>query len=132
MRANTANAADCAKYANKAGELDEEADVLQKYIRKDIDDTAHGTITFEKVQKFLQGLAIGESGKHYIDKNGAQVSPTLLLTAFMMLPLRLQIELLLVLKVSTSIWAMTESHICTSIILSFDRSFSPLPQRYER
>lgn len=70
MRANTANAADCAKYANKAGELDEEADVLQKYIRKDIDDTAHGTITFEKVQKFLQGLAIGESGKHYIDKNG--------------------------------------------------------------
>ena len=34
------------------------------------DDTAHGTITFEKVQKFLQGLAIGESGKHYIDKNG--------------------------------------------------------------
>lgn len=70
MRANTANAADCAKYANKAGELDEEADVLQKYIRKDIDDTAYGTITFEKVQKFLQGLAIGESGKHYIDKNG--------------------------------------------------------------
>lgn len=59
MRANTANAADCAKYANKAGELDEEADVLQKYIRKDIDDTAHGTITFEKVQKFLQGLNIG-------------------------------------------------------------------------
>lgn len=34
------------------------------------DDIAHGTITFEKVQKFLQGLAIGESGKHYIDKNG--------------------------------------------------------------
>lgn len=34
------------------------------------DDTVHGTITFEKVQKFLQGLAIGESGKHYIDKNG--------------------------------------------------------------
>lgn len=60
MRANTANAADCAKYANKAGELDEEADVLQKYIRKDIDDTAHGTITFEKVQKFLQGLNIGD------------------------------------------------------------------------
>lgn len=60
MRANTANAADCAKYANKAGELDEEADVLQKYIRKDIDDTAHGTITFEKVQQFLQGLNIGD------------------------------------------------------------------------
>lgn len=34
------------------------------------DDTAKGTVTWEKVQKFLQGLAIGESGKHYIDKNG--------------------------------------------------------------
>lgn len=60
MRANTANTADRAKYADKAGELDEEAEVLQKYIRKDIDDTAHGTITFEKVQKFLQGLNIGD------------------------------------------------------------------------
>ena len=34
------------------------------------DNTAKGTVTWEKVQKFLQGLAIGESGKHYIDKNG--------------------------------------------------------------
>lgn len=40
------------------------------FISKLFNDTAHGTITFEKVQKFLQGLAIGESGKHYIDKNG--------------------------------------------------------------
>ena len=40
------------------------------FVSKITDDTAHGTITFEKVQKFLQGLAIGESGKHYIDKNG--------------------------------------------------------------
>jgi hypothetical protein len=40
------------------------------YLSKLTDDIAHGTITFEKVQKFLQGLAIGESGKHYIDKNG--------------------------------------------------------------
>lgn len=40
------------------------------FISKQFNDTAHGTITFEKVQKFLQGLAIGESGKHYIDKNG--------------------------------------------------------------
>lgn len=60
MRANTANTADRAKYADKAGELDEEAEVLQKYIRKDIDDAAKGTITFEKVQKFLQGLNIGD------------------------------------------------------------------------
>lgn len=60
MRANTSNTADRAKYANKAGELDEEAEILQRYIRKDIDDTAHGTITFEKVQKFLEGLNIGD------------------------------------------------------------------------
>lgn len=70
MRANTANAADCAKYANKAGELDEDSEVLQRYIRKDIDDIALGTVTWEKVQKFLQGLQVGESGKHYIDKSG--------------------------------------------------------------
>lgn len=42
----------------------------EQRLNKTKDDTAHGTITFEKVQKFLQGLAIGESGKHYIDKNG--------------------------------------------------------------
>ena len=40
------------------------------FISKINDDTAKGTTTWEKVQKFLQGLAIGESGKHYIDKNG--------------------------------------------------------------
>nr|DAF21114.1 MAG TPA: tail protein [Caudoviricetes sp.] len=40
------------------------------YLSKLNDDTAKGTVTWEKVQKFLQGLAIGESGKHYIDKNG--------------------------------------------------------------
>lgn len=56
MRANTANTADRAKYADKAGELDGEAEVLQRYIRKDIDDIAKGTVTWEKVQKFLQGL----------------------------------------------------------------------------
>lgn len=41
-----------------------------EFIHRLTDDTAKGTITFQKVQKFLQGLAIGESGKHYIDKNG--------------------------------------------------------------
>lgn len=40
------------------------------YLSKLTDDIANGTITFQKIQKFLQGLAIGESGKHYIDKNG--------------------------------------------------------------
>ena len=34
------------------------------------DDTAHGTITFEKVQKFLQGLNIGEGNNYSIDANG--------------------------------------------------------------
>lgn len=40
------------------------------FVSKITDDIAKGTVTWEKVQKFLQGLAIGESGKHYIDKNG--------------------------------------------------------------
>ena len=59
MRANTANTADRAKYADKAGELDEEAEVLLRYIRKDIDDTAQGTVTWEKVQKLVSGLVVG-------------------------------------------------------------------------
>lgn len=61
MRANTANTADRAKYADKAGELDEEAEVLKRYIRKDIDDIAQGTVTWEKVQKLLSGLLVGNS-----------------------------------------------------------------------
>ena len=60
MRANTANTADRAKYADKAGELDEEAEVLQRYIRKDIDDIVQRTVTWEKVQKLLGGLLVGE------------------------------------------------------------------------
>ena len=46
--------------ADVAKELDGEAAILKKYIRRDIDDTAEGTITFEKVQKLLQGLLVGE------------------------------------------------------------------------
>lgn len=61
MRANMANTADRAKYADKAGELDEEAEVLKRYIRKDIDDIAQGTVTWEKVQKLLSGLLVGNS-----------------------------------------------------------------------
>lgn len=67
-RANTANTADRAKYADKAGELDGEAEVLLRYIRKDIDDIAQGTVTWEKVQKFLGGLLVGED--FAFDKNG--------------------------------------------------------------
>jgi hypothetical protein len=69
MRANTANTADRAKYADKAGELDEEAEVLQRYIRKDIDDIAQGTVTWEKVQKLLGGLLAGEDFSFDADGN---------------------------------------------------------------
>ena len=71
MRANTANTADRAKYADKAGELDEEAEVLKRYIRKDIDDIAQGTVTWEKVQKLLSGLLIGNSN----NENGGSWTP---------------------------------------------------------
>jgi hypothetical protein len=54
--------------ADVAKELDGEAAILKKYIRRDIDDTAEGTITFEKVQKFLGGLLVGE--KYSFDKDG--------------------------------------------------------------
>ena len=69
MRANTANTADRAKYADKAGELDEEAEILQRYIRKDIDDIAQGTVTWEKVQKLLGGLLVGEDFSFDADGN---------------------------------------------------------------
>lgn len=69
MRANTANTADRAKNADKAGELDEEAEVLQRYIRKDIDDIAQGTVTWEKVQKLLGGLLVGEDFSFDADGN---------------------------------------------------------------
>ena len=34
---------------------------VKHFLAKDKDDTAHGTITFEKVQNFLQGLNIGDN-----------------------------------------------------------------------
>lgn len=34
---------------------------VKHFLAKDKDDTAHGTITWEKVQKFLQGLLVGNS-----------------------------------------------------------------------
>ena len=40
------------------------------FISKITDDTAHGTITFEKVQKFLQGILIGNNNAYSIDANG--------------------------------------------------------------
>ena len=40
------------------------------YLSKLNNDTSHGTITFEKVQKFLQGLNIGNGNNYRIDGNG--------------------------------------------------------------
>lgn len=40
------------------------------FISKITDDTAKGTVTWEKVQKFLQGLIIGDGNAYSIDANG--------------------------------------------------------------
>lgn len=40
------------------------------FISKQFDDTAKGTVTWEKVQKFLQGLIIGDDNVYSIDANG--------------------------------------------------------------
>lgn len=40
------------------------------YLSKLTDDIASGTITFQKVQKFLQGILIGNSNAYSIDANG--------------------------------------------------------------
>lgn len=43
---------------------------VKHFLAKDKDDTAHGTITWEKVQKFLQGILIGNNNAYSIDENG--------------------------------------------------------------
>lgn len=40
------------------------------FISKQFDDIASGTITFQKVQKFLQGILIGNNNAYSIDANG--------------------------------------------------------------
>lgn len=40
------------------------------FISKQFDDIANGTITFQKVQKFLQGLRLGNNNAYSIDGNG--------------------------------------------------------------
>lgn len=42
----------------------------EQRLNKTKDDTAKGTITWEKVQKFLQGFCIGNSNAYSIDANG--------------------------------------------------------------
>lgn len=41
-----------------------------EFVSRLLDNTAKGTITWEKVQKFLQGLRIGNSNAYSIDANG--------------------------------------------------------------
>lgn len=102
MRANTANTADRAKYADKAGELDEEAEVLQRYIRKDIDDIAQGTVTWEKVQKLLSGLLVG----NFNNENGGSWTPdaegrSYLITDYLEVRMKAIFEELVIKKTST-------------------------------
>lgn len=44
---------------------------VKHFLAKDKDDTAHGTITFEKVQNFLRGLVVGNSN----NENGGSWTP---------------------------------------------------------
>ena len=102
MRANTANTADRAKYADKAGELDGEAEVLQRYIRKDIDDIAQGTVTWEKVQKFICGLIVGNIN----NENGGSWTPDAegrshLITDYLEVRMKAIFEELVIKKTST-------------------------------
>ena len=48
------------------------------YLSKLTDDIAKGTITFEKVQKFLQGLNIGDGNDYRIDGNGNAILSSIL------------------------------------------------------
>lgn len=51
---------------------------VKHFLAKDKDDTAHGTITFEKVQQFLQGLNIGDGNNYRIDGNGNAILSSVL------------------------------------------------------
>ena len=48
------------------------------FISKQFDDTANGTITWEKVQKFLQGMNIGDGNNYRIDGNGNAILSSVL------------------------------------------------------
>lgn len=48
------------------------------YLSKLKDDTANGTITFEKVQKFVQGIFIGHSNEFSIDGSGNAILSSVL------------------------------------------------------
>lgn len=42
------------------------------FLRKDVDDTAYGTITFNKIQHFMEGFTLGDKS-HYVDGKGNAV-----------------------------------------------------------
>lgn len=44
--------------------------INNQFVSKITDDTAKGTVTWEKVQKFLQGIIIGNNNAYSIDANG--------------------------------------------------------------
>lgn len=48
------------------------------YLSKLKDDTANGTITFQKVQKFFKGLNIGDGNNYSIDSNGNAILSSVL------------------------------------------------------
>ena len=48
------------------------------FISKQFDDIAHGTITWEKVQKFFKGLNIGDGNNYSIDSNGNAILSSVL------------------------------------------------------
>ncbi len=48
------------------------------FISKQFDDIAHGTITWEKIQKFLKGLNIGDGNNYSIDSNGNAILSSVL------------------------------------------------------
>lgn len=48
------------------------------FISKQFDDTAKGTITWEKVQKFLQGFSLGHSNEFSIDGSGNAILSSVL------------------------------------------------------
>lgn len=88
--------------ADVAKELDGKAAILKKYIRRDIDDTAEGTITFEKVQKLVSGLLVG----NFNNENGGSWTPDAegrshLITDYLEVRMKAIFEELVVKKTST-------------------------------
>lgn len=83
--------------ADVAKELDGKAAILKKYIRRDIDDTAEGTITFEKVQKLVSGLLVGNGGSWTPDAEGRSH----LITDYLEVRMKAIFEELVVKKTST-------------------------------